>query len=200
MEQKEVWNNLAEPWKKYRNRMPEEIEKFLNNHDGLILDIGCGSGRNIIDGKNIIGIDFSEKMVRFARKAFKKNMFVVCDMKKLPFKEGAFDSAMCVSSLQCVEDGRKDAIKEMFRVMKSGSEAIVTVWNREQPRFSKKEDYVPWEHNGKKYMRYYYLFSKDELEKLLKTTGFVIIDIFGSARKVFNLFPRNIIAIVQKRG
>jgi ubiquinone/menaquinone biosynthesis C-methylase UbiE len=198
MSQKEVWDNLADEWHKYRQKPPEEVESFLKNKKGMILDLGCGSGRNISTAKNIVGIDFSEKMIKIAQKN-KGGLLVVGDLRYLPFKQDTFDYAICVASLHSIKNGRKKSLEEMKRVMKKDSEAIITVWNRDQPRFNKKEHYVPWKHNGKKYMRYYYLFSQKELEKTIKGAGFDIINISGSLNKVFNLFPRNIIAIVRKK-
>jgi ubiquinone/menaquinone biosynthesis C-methylase UbiE len=201
MNQKEVWNALAEPWQKYRQKMPDEVDAFIGDKSGLILDMGCGSGRNIVPGKKFIGIDFSEKMIKLAKKDAKNKdaLFVVGDLRCLPFKNTAFDYVIYVSSLQCIKKDRKKSLKEMRRVIKEDSQAIITVWNYGQPRFNKKEDHIPWKHEGETYMRYYYLFSQKELEELLKETGFETLKIFGSISKVFNLFPRNIIAIVQKK-
>lgn len=196
--QKEVWDAISEPWHEYRKKMPEEVEKFVKYKTGLILDMGCGSGRNIVKGKSFVGIDFSKKMISLAKKDKPDSMFVIGDLRYLPFKDSVFDSVISVASLHCIKGGGGEVLKEMKRVMKNNSEAFIQVWNKDQPRFTKKEDYIPWKHGEKTYMRYYYLFSKDELEELLKSVGFDILNIFGSTSKVFNVFPRNIIAIVKK--
>jgi hypothetical protein len=84
--------------------------------------------------------------------------------------------------------------------MKSGAKALISVWNKNQPRFffEEKESYVPWKIGNKQVMRYYYLFTKSELKQFLEENGFKVLEIFGSKKKAFKLFPMDIIAIVQK--
>jgi hypothetical protein len=57
---------------------------------------------------------------------------------------------------------------------------------------------VPWEFEGKTYMRYYYLFDEKELRKNLAAAGLEIVSLMGSESKAYNLFPRNLIAIARK--
>ncbi len=203
MKQREVWNAIAEPWNKYRQRKEKELKNFLKGKKGVILDLGCGSGRNFQKGKKFIGIDFSINMIKLAKKAAKeKKSYVelcVADVSLMPFKKSSFDSAIYYATLHCLQKKeREKSLKELSRVLKPKGTAIITVWNKDQPRFTKKEDYIPWKHSGKTYMRYYYLYSKGELKKELKKMGFKIENISGSENKVFNLFPRNIVATVQK--
>src|SRR3989304_4572095 len=150
MDQRKIWNALASPWNLYRKHVWPETQEFLNNHSGLILDLGCGSGRNFIEGRNFVGLDFSEKMLQHAQQRAADrdiNVGLVCgDMTRLPFKDDTFDACVCISAIQCIEDAdkRKKAVEELNRVMKTGGEALVSVWNRDQPKFSgKTEDYIP---------------------------------------------------------
>jgi len=196
--QKDVWNAIADKWNAYRKKIPEEVDEFLKGKNGLILDMGCGSGRNVVSGKKIVGMDFSKNMIKLAKKN-RDGLFVIGDLRFLPFKDKVFDSILYVASLHCLEKGRKKSLDEMKRVMKKDSEAIITVWNRNQPRFKKKINYIPWKHGKETYMRYYYLFTQDELKNLIKECNLEILNIFGSTSKVFNMFPRNIIAIAKKK-
>src|SRR3989338_5795420 len=101
---------------------------------------------------------------------------------------------MCVAALLCILE-RGECLEEMKRVAVPGSLVLMTVWNKDQPRFvlSGKEITVPWA--GKE--RYYYLFTKAEFRKLLEEHGFEIISVRGSHDKAFKLFPRNIIALAR---
>ncbi len=184
--QEQVWNKIAEPWQTFRKRTLKEVEDFLSDKKGRILDLGCGSGRNLIAIKDIeyYGVDFSEQMLKFAQEKTRKDkvnaVFFKSELTKLPFKDNFFDAAIFISSLHCIEkkEGRKKALLELYRVLKKGGEAIITVWNKEQNELAKdlgaKEGYVNWKKDKVNYQRYYYFYDKKELEKLLRDTGFEI--------------------------
>ena len=92
-------------------------------------------------------------------------------------------------------EGRMQALKELYRVLKPGGEAFITVWNRWQPRLlaqEKEHSCVPWKTKEKTLYRYYYLFSYRELEKLVRQAGFEVIKSFPESRYKFplkNVFP-----------
>lgn len=202
MNQQEVWDTIAEPWHRFRKKPYEDLKEFLQNKKSLILDLGCGSGRNFIAGKRYVGVDFSVNMLRYAKEHAEKNgielSLIKADITKLPLKSGAFDTVLLVASLHTIEK-REEVLREMKRAMRKGGEAFVTVWNRMQPRFAlaRKESYIPWKVDGETYLRYYYLFTQEELRKML-SKYFIVKKISGSEEKAFKLFPKNIIAIVRK--
>ena len=203
-DQREVWDAVGEDWHKFRQHTVNEARDFLNNKKGLVLDLACGSGRNFIDIKGkIIGVDFSERMLKFAKNNAKSNMLdidlVNADAIHLPFKDNAFDSILFSNSFHCIKwNKRKSALDEIKRVAKDKADIFISVWNRDQPRFadSKKEAYISWTVKGKTYQRYYYLYSEDELESLLKKY-FKNVKVFGSREKAFKKYPKNIIAIAR---
>ncbi len=183
MNQKQVWNKIAKEWFKFKDDKPaEHVIEFLKNQEGNILDLGSGTGRHLTKIKNgkMFLVDFSEEMLKLAKKKAKKEKidaeFIVSDLKKLPFKDNFFDAAICIASIHCVEtkEAREKSIKELFRVLKPGTMAEISVWNKNSRRFknSPKEKYVSWTDKGK---RYYYLYDKDEIQDLFRKTGFKII-------------------------
>jgi len=204
MEQQRVWDSISESWGERRKKLIfQEVLDFQKNKKGNILDVGCGSGRNILKGKKYICLDFSRNMLEYAKKNSGKNIiFVRADAVELPIKNNSFDNVLYVAILHVIKGSknRKNALKELRRVMKKNGRAIITVWNKDQPRFSKskKESYIPWKHKEKKYMRYYYLYDEKELKNVLKSCKFKIESISGSDSKAFRLFARNIVAIVRK--
>jgi len=206
MNQQEVWEGIASDWKKSRHKPWKEVTEFLADKKGLILDIGCGSGTNFISGKEYLGVDLSKNMLRYAKEDAKnrkiKAVLSRASASALPVKSDTFETVLYIATLHTIKGAaRQRSLAEMRRVMKPGGCAIVTVWNREQPKFAearKKEAYVPWKHEGKIYLRYYYLYDKKELGSLLEKTGFVVERIFDSENKAFNVFPRNIMAVVRK--
>ena len=99
MNQEETWDGLAVPWEEYRIDPIEEVVDFLQNKQGNILDLGCGSGRNFT---RVLGttyaIDFSQKMLNLAKNKAKRmglNVeFEQAEAKKLLFENNFFDSAI----------------------------------------------------------------------------------------------------------
>ena len=79
---------------------PPELMDFINKHpSGRALDLGCGTGTNVVtlakNGWEVIGVDFIPKAVRTAEKKIKQeqvsaNVFVD-DVTKLKLIKGKFD-------------------------------------------------------------------------------------------------------------
>jgi tRNA (uracil-5-)-methyltransferase TRM9 len=198
--QRRVWDKIADAWKKFRVKPLPEISEFLKEDKGIVLDIGCGSGRNFISGRKYVGIDFSKAMIINARKhEDEKNIILgVAEAESLPFKDGSFSTVLLLAVLHSSRN-RKQIVGEMFRVMDRGGRAIISVWNRNQPRFKNEgtEAFVPWKQNGEKVMRYYHLYTEDELKEELQDK-FKILKLWGSREKAQGVHPKNIMAVVEK--
>ncbi len=187
--QQQIWDKLSGWWNKFRQRPVPEVEKFLKNKKGKVLDLGCGSGRNMILNKNAeyYGVDFSEEMLKHAEKNAKnkniKAIFLKADIgnEKLPFENDFFDAGVFISTLHSIDKSKKrlKALKELHRVMKENSETIISVWDKngdEKLREIKgKEAYLNWKADGKNYKRYYYFYDKEELLRELKKAGFKVM-------------------------
>ena len=46
--QKQVWDNIAEEWYKFKTTPSTTATDFINKSEGKILDFGSGSGRNLL--------------------------------------------------------------------------------------------------------------------------------------------------------
>jgi len=186
-DQKQIWNSISKDWNKFK-QIPSQFSKdFLSKCMGNVLDLGSGSGRHltkISEGKMYL-VDFSNKMIKLAKKKAKKLRidaeFKVADLTKLPFENNFFNYAICISALHCLQPKyHKKAIKELYRVMKPKSKALIGVWNFNSKRFNQKkgkEKLVGWTDKGK---RYYYLFTEEEIHTLFKKTGFKILSSHNS--------------------
>lgn len=187
MSQKQLWNKIAPEWHEFKKIPATYTIEFLKKQTGKVLDLGSGSGRNLINIKNgkTYLVDFSKAMIKLAEKKA-KNMkigaeFFVSDITNLLFEDNFFDSAICICVLHCIEgkENREKTVKELFRVLKPKAQAIIGVWNFKSKRFknSKKEKCIGWRNKGK---RYYYLFDEKEVHDLFKKVGFKIKSTYNS--------------------
>jgi ubiquinone/menaquinone biosynthesis C-methylase UbiE len=185
--QKEVWNNIAQEWHEFKQIPAKHVKEFLDNQTGNILDLGSGSGRmlqKIKNGKMFL-VDFSDKMLKLAKeKAIKGKIEIEIEKSNLweiPYKDNFFNAIICISALHCIkeEEKRIAAIKEIYRVLKPNSQAIIGVWNARSKRFKNKskEKLIAWRNKGK---RYYYLYYEEEIHKQFKDAGFKIIKTLNS--------------------
>lgn len=75
-----------------------------------VLDAGCGYGRLCEFFDNYTGVDFSPDFIKKAKELYPHKVFIQADLQKLPFRDGEFDWAFCVSI--------KDMIREYDSVEK----------------------------------------------------------------------------------
>ena len=211
---RDVFNQIAPGWYSFRHWsifQPELGALAEQWQRGRLLNLGCAHGPDFLpfrEGFELYGLDFSPKMLEFARKyAAKFNLhldLVLSDVTHLPFTDRTFDWAIAVATYHHVKGGvnRKLALGELRRVLKPGGEAFITVWNRWQRRFwfKPKELTVPWRTGGRTLGRYYYLFSYPELEKLVREAGFEVLRSFpeSSYHRPLRFFSRNICLLVRR--
>jgi len=196
--QKEVWNAIAQGWSEFRQIPSPTVVDFLKESHGKILDLGCGSGRNFIKIKDteIYGLDFSLKMLKLAEKTGKERKIKLITKKmgnnKIDFHDNFFDYAICIAVLHCLnKKEQKVMVSELYRVLKKGGKALISVWGRKSPRLknAEKESYVGWKTGETKQLRYTYIYDLIELQNQLEDAGFKIKRIWEE---------RNINVIVEK--
>lgn len=102
-----------------------------------VLDLGSGAGNDCFVARaevgksgKVIGIDFSEEMVKKARKnnqkrGFKNVYFLSGDIEEIPLKADQFDVVLSNCVLNLVPDKHK-AFSEIQRVLKSGGHFCVS--------------------------------------------------------------------------
>lgn len=196
MEQEKVWDAIAEKWAKFRVKPTEEVVKFLDKKKGKVLDLGCGSGRNFVGSEDLkfYGVDFSASLLDIA-----KTRDGYTELKKgvtydVPYSDGFFDFVIMVRVLHCVDskERRRKSLEEVYRVLRDGGEALISVWGRGQGRMKnrEKESFVAWTIGEEKFERYTYIYDIDELRDDLESVGFEIVEIEEG---------ENIVAIVRKK-
>jgi ubiquinone/menaquinone biosynthesis C-methylase UbiE len=101
------------------------IEKIFTKRGATILDVGVGGGRTTKyfydNGFNVIGIDYSEPLIRMAKERYPEINFEVMDATKLSFRDESFDYVFfSYQGIDYVEPNEKrlNAILEAKRVLK----------------------------------------------------------------------------------
>ena len=91
----------------------------------------------------------------------------------MPFADDCAESVLSIAVIHhfSTYERRLTALSELFRILKKGGLILIYVWAYEQNKFkdSEKDTMLEWNNqtNGKVLKRYYYLFSKGELDNLI---------------------------------
>lgn len=137
-----------------------------------ILDVGCGTGRNISfflkHNAKVTGIDCTSSMLDVARSKFKNVKLIEGNAEKLPFENESFDITCSFKALPHVED-IESAISEMKRVTKKNGTIFLEFYSPLSFRrlFSRFDFYTKW-----------YIQSK--AKELIEKNGLKIEKIYGS--------------------
>tara|TARA_B100000085_G_scaffold259535_1_gene262410 strand:- start:16527 stop:17156 length:630 start_codon:yes stop_codon:yes gene_type:complete len=192
---KNIYSNIAEHFDKTRYHTWPKIKEFINslNTNSKIYDIGCGNGRNmnLRDDCDFIGCDNNQELLSQA-----KNKKLECfygDNLDLPFEDECADAVISIAVIHhfSTKERRIKALSEIFRILKKGGYILIYVWAYEQDKFKnyEKNAMVEWNNqkNNETLKRYYYLFSRYELDDLVKS-NFDNIKIQESGEQCFNYY------------
>ena len=89
-----------------------------------VLDACCGTGDLAVAARkagagNVVGIDFSERMLERVRRKASEVEWIQADVLKLPFEDASFDAAVVGFGARNVED-LEAAVRELRRVLRPG--------------------------------------------------------------------------------
>lgn len=124
---KKMFNDIAEKYDRNNNIISFGLHKFIKKRaikdfefSGKILDLCTGTG-DIADilsqTTEVIGLDFSSKMLEIARKKHPNIQFIEGDCTNLPFEDSSFDAVTISFGLRNIENYDK-ALDEISRVLK----------------------------------------------------------------------------------
>ena len=137
------WDKSADAWVDFVRTGKDHCRYYMNNpgifrilgsiRNKKVLDLGCGEGYNsrimAKKGGIVIGIDFSEKMIEFARQQEKKDKlgikYYICNTTNLAiFKNNTFNITTSFMSIQDIKN-YKGALKEAYRVLKKDGRIVI---------------------------------------------------------------------------
>lgn len=112
-----------------------------------VLDYGCGTGTLLLMIKrkfpeiNLTGIDVSQEMVGLAKHKIKKENIEVpvfkYDGKTLPFPDNSFKKIVSSFVFHHLSTrGKRDALKELYRVLKTDSQFCITDFGKGKNLFT----------------------------------------------------------------
>ena len=114
---------------------PPELMEFIESHPpGRVLDLGCGTGTNVITlaqhGWQVVGVDYVKRAVRTAeRKASQAGAtaeFFVNDVTKLEGVRGVFDLVLDIGCFHSLDGGeRVQYLDNLERLTRPGSTFMV---------------------------------------------------------------------------
>jgi ubiquinone/menaquinone biosynthesis C-methylase UbiE len=138
-------------WDKTEKLLEKEIDPAYKRRAGLIfrnlelggekkiLEIGCGRGfyvnnlAKFYPKAKIWGVDLNKTYLEKAKLGAEKNeVLMEADATKLPFENDFFDRIIASEILEHIPNDKK-ALEEMYRVLKTGGTAIITVPNHDYP-------------------------------------------------------------------
>ena len=193
----EVYNQIANEFSNSRINRWFWIDDFLSkfNKKSLILDIGCGNGRNMTyPDLNFIGIDNCPNFIKICKD---KNLNVMeSDMTEIPLLENNFDGIISIASFHHLStvERRINSLLEMKRMLKKNGKVLLSVWSIDQHHnkklnFTYGNNYVPWKNKDGtiKEQRYYYIFKLDELKSLIEKYFIIEKHFWNHGNEIFIL-------------
>jgi cyclopropane fatty-acyl-phospholipid synthase-like methyltransferase len=122
-----LWYLFNPPWD--TGISPPELQDFIANHSpGKAIDIGCGTGTNVITlaqaGWQVTGVDFVPRAIKTAKRKVKKagieaELFVR-DVTELEGISGPFDLALDIGCFHTIGDKKENYLTELDRILAPG--------------------------------------------------------------------------------
>ncbi len=141
----EYWDGNADLWTDHVRQGWDTYREYLNNpaffrfigslKGKKVLDAGCGEGYNTRilarKGAQVVGVDISQKMIRHARQAERREplgiRYEITSFSNLSlFEDGSFDAVVSTTALMDGPD-YAETVKEFFRVLRPHGDLFFSV-------------------------------------------------------------------------
>jgi ubiquinone/menaquinone biosynthesis C-methylase UbiE len=190
-------NSYDRTWRRYIARTLGFLKASVSfRSSDKILDIACGTGefeRLILSeypDQQMIGIDISEKMLRFAREKCSGHpnaAFLKADASALPFTDHSFNLVISANSLHYF-DKPSAGLAEMRRVLLPTGSLVILDWCKDYLMCRCFDFFLRRFERG-----YQSCYTQRELERLLDAAGFAIQS--GCKTKLGSIFWGHMIAV-----
>lgn len=147
------YNQVAEKYAQVREKNWKEMDFLFNDYlqsKDKVLDLGCGHGRfyeNFISrGAEYWGADFSENILKLAKRNYPKGRFTLSEALNLPYETEFFDKVYSLAVLHHIPSSRfrLEFLREAKRALKPNGCLILTVWDLKEKRRKRKFNLLTW--------------------------------------------------------
>ena len=128
------WDNVAGVYDIFANRALCAAVADVIEPGSTVLECACGTGllSGVIAARcsSLTATDFSEKMLRRARKKFKNHSnitFETANILHLPYPDGRFDAVVAANVIHLLDDPNA-ALRELDRVCRPGGRLIIPTY------------------------------------------------------------------------
>ncbi len=176
-----------------RQRVWPEVKGFIGRQEGgkgTALDIGTGNGRHLeilrSSGYRPLGLDISKGMLAQAHKNVASAHLLLSHFSYLPLREKSADLVLAIAVVHhlSTREARVRAMNEMARVLKSGAPGMISVWKHPEI-YGTGDQWVDWHSKKGVVRRYYYMYTREELEQEAGESGLEIEDIYSSGNNLY---------------
>ena len=112
----------------------DEVAGLILEHldkSGPILESGCGAGRYVKflsdRGWNITGLEYAPETVAMVRNKWPELQVVQGDVAQSPFPDNHFAGMISLGVVEHFPEGLEVPLADMYRILKPGGRAIITV-------------------------------------------------------------------------
>ena len=170
-----------------KDRVAPLIRKWVmspTGKPGTMLDGGCGSGKYLVYfselGCEVVGVDFSKRAIKVAKRIDSNLKVVQASVLTLPFCSESFDYYLSLGVLEHFVEGPEAGLREAHRVLKKNGMFFLSVpyMNNLRTLGERLENWRSKLSGGQRKPEgefYQYYFTKKELNSILVNLGFQVL-------------------------